>query len=165
MHFKLAFNRLDNAVKTIKQEQGLQGKVDAQLMYAVRDHLRLEYKFSAGVVSEADATLLNLNARTTWLSDDTLVKQFNSREGQDFGVAEYAKMPDVIFDADRVLKSIQNEKVNKLYFYKQINNRWYMVVAKHLSQTGELFAESFRLSSLKQVEKEMKKYDVIRVSR
>ncbi len=163
--FKHAFERLEKATSEVKKLQGLDGKVSNELMYAIRDHLRLEYKFASGVIKESNAILLGVTARTVWLSDDTLIKQFNSREGQNFGLDEYTKMPDVIFGADRVLKSIQNKKMNKLYFYKEIDSRWYMVVVKNLISSGELFVESFRLSSLKQIEKEMKKYEVIRISR
>ncbi|OOH92194.1 phage head morphogenesis protein [Pasteurellaceae bacterium 15-036681] len=162
--FAWTFNHLSKAIAEIKQAQGLDGKIDNELMFAIRDKLRLEYKFASGVINSADAKLLGVNQRTAWLSDDTLVKQFNSRDGQNFGIDEYARIPDVVFDADRILRATQNDNVSKLYFYKEINERWYMVVIKQLKNTQELFVESFRFSSLKQIEKEVKKYEVVRVS-
>ena len=84
-----------------------------------------------------------------WLSDDTLIKQFNSREGQHFGVAEYALLPDVINSPERIMQD--NNTVYQ--FYKEIDGKRYVAVLKVLKKTNEIFMQSFRNANERQWKK------------
>ena len=73
-----------------------------------------------------------------WLSDDTLIKQFNSRDGQDFGVEEYGLLPDILNQPDKIVTD------GKFEFYKEILGVRYVTVLKFLEETNEIFILSFR---------------------
>ena len=84
-----------------------------------------------------------------WISDDTLIKQFNSRGGQDFGVLDYANLPDIL---NNPLK-IELDEREGWRFYAELNGKRYFVVIKVLAQYNEIFVQSFRLVSDKQWDK------------
>lgn len=86
-----------------------------------------------------------------WLSDDTLIKQFNSRDGQDFGIDEYEALPDIINAPDKIV-------VDELgyQFYKDVKGKKLLAVLKVLSKEPEIFVQSFRLVSDKQWRKAFK---------
>lgn len=95
--FKYDFNRLEKAVTEIKQQINQVGKkLTADQMLRVRNNLTKNIKFAAGVLSAKNKALLKTDIGTVWLSDDTLIKQFDSRKGQKFEFEEYIKLPDIL---------------------------------------------------------------------
>lgn len=135
--FKLDYQQFEKELVQFKQQHGIEGKLTAEHMVTVRNALRKEYKFAAGVLSEEDQRLIGANTKTVWLSDDTLIKQFNSRENDDFGIDNYANWPEIINNADTILS-----ENSYIYNYKKIDGKGMLVVLKVL--TNEIFIQSFR---------------------
>jgi len=150
--FKQDFELLAKHVAEMKQTLSPDGKkLTTEQMLQVRDSLTKNFKFAAGVLSAESKDLLKSKTGTVWLSDDTLIKQFNSRDGQDFGIDEYADLPDIINSPDKIV-------VDELgyQFYKDVNGKKLLAVLKVLSKEPEIFVQSFRLVSDKQWRKAFK---------
>ena len=144
--FRLDYKRLEQQVSEMKRTLSSEGKkLTAEQMFAVRDNLTKNFKFAAGVLTEESKALMKSNTATVWLSDDTLIKQFNSRDGQDFGVEEYGLLPDILNQPFKVL-----EDERGISFYKEIDSVRYLAVVKYLPQFNEIFLLSFRNVSEKQ---------------
>ena len=144
--FKYDFNRLEKAVTEIKQQINQVGKkLTADQMLQVRNNLTKNIKFAAGILNAETKALLKIERGTVWLSDDTLIKQINSRDGQAFGLAEYELLPDIIQQPDNIIKDN-----NSFQLYKNINGKKFVVVIKILQKEKEIFMTSFRLVSEKQ---------------
>ncbi len=144
--FKLAFNKLEEAVA---QAKGGNKKLSTDEMVKVRNTLTQNFKFAAGRLSEETQKQIDSKVGTVWISDDTLIKQFNSRGGQDFGVLDYANLPDIL---NNPLK-IELDEREGWRFYAELNGKRYFVVIKVLAQYNEIFVQSFRLVSDKQWDK------------
>ncbi|WP_439258294.1 phage minor head protein [Lonepinella sp. BR2271] len=138
--FRFEVARLEKDMEQIKQRLNLSGKLNEDQMITVRNQLRKEYKFAAGVFSQAIKKQLKSDTATVWISDDTLVKQLNSRLGQEFGFDEYGVLPDVIYSPDKVVKG---NRENHFEFLKEINGNRYVAVIKNLN--NEIFLQSFRI--------------------
>ena len=137
--FRLDYKRLEQQVSEMKRTLSSEGKkLTAEQMFAVRDNLTKNFKFAAGVLTEESKALMKSNTATVWLSDDTLIKQFNSRGGQDFGVEEYGLLPDILNQPDKIVTD------GKFEFYKEILGVRYVTVLKFLEETNEIFILSFR---------------------
>jgi hypothetical protein len=137
--FRLDYKRLEQQVSEMKRTLSSEGKkLTAEQMFAVRDNLTKNFKFAAGVLTEESKALMKSNTATVWLSDDTLIKQFNSRDGQDFGVEEYGLLPDILNQPDKIVTD------GKFEFYKEILGVRYVTVLKFLEETNEIFILSFR---------------------
>ncbi|OOF46933.1 phage head morphogenesis protein [Rodentibacter trehalosifermentans] len=149
--FKFDFRQFEEEFKQAKQRLNLNEKLTSDDLTAVRNQLRREYKFAAGVLNVADKATLKSETATVWLSDDTLIKQFNSRDGQGFGLEEYALLPDVINQPDKIIPDELGYQ-----FYKQINNKKIMAVLKVLGKENEIFMQSVRFVSEKQWRKAFK---------
>ncbi|EGV05042.1 phage Mu protein F-like protein [Haemophilus pittmaniae HK 85] len=146
------FNLLAKQVTEIKQSSSHEGKkLTAEQMLQVRDGLTKNFKFAAGVLSVQSKNLLQSKTGTVWLSDDTLIKQFNSRDGQEFGIDDYASLPDIINSPDKIVE----DKLG-YQFYKDVNGKKLLAVLKALSKESEIFVQSFRLVSDKQWRKAFK---------
>ena len=153
--FRLDYQKFEEKFNAAKSNLGITGKIkDDKVLYRIEDMISLNFKFSAGVIPKNDSDLLNLVTRSVWLSDASLMKQFNSRFNEDFGVKDYEVLPDVIYSADHILKEVEKEGVvEKLSFYKNVNGKWYLAVLKHLLEPNEIFMDSFRGSDFEQYEK------------
>lgn len=149
--FKLAFNKLAEAVNQAKDGNK---KLSADEMVTVRNALNQNFKFAAGRLSEEAQRLIDSKVGTVWLSDDTLIKQFNSREGQDFGVEQYAKLPDLILSPEHLLKTKDTD--DRFAFVGGGN----MLVLKVLSD--EIFILSFRPIREKELKKMLEKESALR---
>nr|DAS44171.1 MAG TPA: minor capsid component [Caudoviricetes sp.] len=150
--FKRDFELLAKHVSEMKQTLNPDGKkITAEQMLQVRDSLTKNFKFAAGVLSAESKGLLKSKTSTVWLSDDTLIKQFNSRDGQDFGIDEYEALPDIINSPDKIVGDELGYQ-----FYKDINGKKLLAVLKVLSKEPEIFVQSFRLVSDKQWRKAFK---------
>ena len=137
--FRLDYKRLEQQVSEMKRTLSSEGKkLTAEQMFAVRDNLTKNFKFAAGVLTEKSKALMKSNTATVWLSDDTLIKQFNSRDGQDFGMEEYGLLPDILNQPDKIVTD------GKFEFYKEILGVRYVTVLKFLEETNEIFILSFR---------------------
>lgn len=141
--FKLAYERLG---KQIAEAKAGKGKLTADEMLAERNNLTKNFKFAAGIISSENKALIGTKNSTVWLSDDTLIKQFNSRDGQAFDVADYANLPELLHTP---LKLVLDEREG-WRFYAEINGKRYFAVIKILPQFNEIFIQSFRLVSDKQ---------------
>lgn len=150
--FKHDFELLAKHMAEMKQTLSPEGKkLTADQMLQVRDSLTQNFKFAAGVLSAESKDLLKSKTGTVWLSDDTLIKQFNSRDGQDFGIDEYADLPDIVNSPDKIIVDEFGYQ-----FYKDVNGKKLLAVLKVLSRENEIFVQSFRLVSDKQWKKAFK---------
>lgn len=141
--FKWDFNQFESEFKQIKRALKLGDKLDANAVTAIRNQLRCEYKFAAGVLNAENKAHLGSQTATVWLSDDTLIKQLNSREGQNFSVEEYAVLPELIYQPDLIKEGRQKKHFE---LYKTIDGKSYIVVIKVLEK--EIFVQSFRRGKL-----------------
>ncbi|MDO9975161.1 phage minor head protein [Glaesserella parasuis] len=140
--FKLSYEKLARKVSEIK---GDKGKLTAEEMVRMRDHLTQNFKFAAGRLNLETQKQIGSKVATVWLSDDTLIKQFNSREGQDFGVDEYAKLPDLIHYPQYLFRA------------KDFADRFTLVSNGSMLVMKVLSNEIFILSYRKIKDKELKK--------
>lgn len=152
--FKQAFKKLEEAVI---QAKGGNKKLSSDEIVKVRNSLNQNFKFAAGRLSEETQKQIDSNVGTVWLSDDTLIKQFNSREGQDFGLDVYANIPDVIFQPDHIIQDGKN-----FSFIRNFKNYRILVVMKYLEELNELFLVSTREIGQKELDKLLLKNTVIR---
>ena len=141
--FKIAFSQFKEKFDNAKELLGfINKKLDKEEIKVIGEHLRMEYQFIAGILTFKNKLFLNSNTVTVMLSDSTLIKQFNSRMGEVFGVNEYENLPDLIYNPD----SIKNgNKKNHFELTKKINGKIYFAVIKVLK--NEIFVQSFRKDS------------------
>ncbi|MWQ71414.1 phage minor head protein [Glaesserella parasuis] len=145
--FKQVYQQLEKeAAQAFEDKKRLLGiktkKVSEGVSKEVQEALRLEYKFAAGIVNEYDAQLLGLKTRTVWLSDSTLVKQFNSRAGdKNFDYKDYLALPELINNADHIYT-----EGNDFTFVKRFgeSDLSLLLVIKFIPKTQELFVASLR---------------------
>lgn len=143
--FRFAYERIELAVNTIIREDQRGKKLSSEQLLNIRNHLSREYKFAAGVLSTKNQGLLKSNTRTVWLSDDSLIKQANSRKGDKyFSMDTYQLLPEILGNPDEVLP---NKLPNHFEFHKTINGIEYLVIVKSLG--NELFVQSFWLKTVK----------------
>ncbi|HHF5283686.1 TPA: phage minor head protein [Haemophilus influenzae] len=148
--FKHDFELLAKHVAEMKQTLSPDGKkLTAEQMLQVRDSLTKNFKFAAGVLSAESKDLLKSKTGTVWLSDDTLIKQFNSRDGQDFGIDEYEALPDIINSPEHLLQV--KDFADRYTFIRQGK----MLVVKILPK--EIFVLSFRRIKDKELKKLLEK--------
>lgn len=143
------FKRLKKEIESIKDVNQLNGKLTTEQVVNIRNKLSFNFKFAAGVLSKESKTKINAKTSTVWLSDDTLIKQFNSREGQDFNANEYSDLPDMINTPDYLLPA--KDFHDRYMFIKKGK----MLVLKVLE--NELFILSFRKMRNKELEKLLNK--------
>lgn len=156
--FRLDYKRLEQQVSEMKRTLSPEGKkLTAEQMFAVRDNLTKNFKFAAGVLTEESKALMKSNTATVWLSDDTLIKQFNSRDGQDFGVDTYALFPELFNQPETIL-----QESDRFYFIKNFENKRLLAVVKNLTEFDEIFVLSAREINIKEVEKLKGKLAVIK---
>lgn len=156
--FRLDYKRLEQQVSEMKRRLSSEGKkLTAEQMFAVRDNLTKNFKFAAGVLTEESKALMKSNTATVWLSDDTLIKQFNSRDGQDFGVDTYALFPELFNQPETIL-----QESDRFYFIKNFENKRLLAVVKNLTEFDEIFVLSAREINIKEVEKLKGKLAVIK---
>ena len=149
------FNLLAKQVAEMKQSSSPEGKkLTVEQMLQVRDGLAKNFRFAAGILSAENKGLMKANTGTVWLSDDTLIKQFNSRDGQNFGVDEYADLPDLIHAPEYLLQA--KDYQDRYTFIRQGK----MLVVKLLPK--EIFVLSFRRIKDKELKKLLEKENALR---
>ncbi|MFC1059553.1 minor capsid protein [Pasteurella multocida] len=157
--FKLGYKKFEKAYFIEKEKLGISGRITNHDEVILVQRLVTEnFHFAAGRLSDVDTELLKSNTSTVWLSDQSLVKQFNSRlDDELFDVESYQFIPDVIFDAENVY--LNN---GKIVFIKRINGKPFEVVLKNIQNGNELFLLSARWANEKKLRSEIKKYEVVR---
>ncbi|HII3712212.1 TPA: phage minor head protein [Pasteurella multocida] len=150
--FKQDFLMFQRQFLKIKKQLGVNDKLTAEQMLDVREKLSMNFKFTAGVLSTSSKRILESNVATVWFSDDSLIKQLNSRDGQDFDLDDYANIPDLIYTPDKIIK-----ETTAYQFYKDIKGKRLLVVLKVLHDKNEIFIQSARRVSEKQWKKAFKK--------
>lgn len=152
--FKFDFRQFEkDFFPYIEEYKKLKGSKEREaFLKPIRERFRMEYKFTAGVLSKETKKQINTELSTVWLSDDTLIKQIANRYGQDFDFNDYALLPDVLHTPDK----IESDGTNSFRFYKQIGTRRLVAVIKVLNETGEIYLTSQRLASEKQWQKAFK---------
>ena len=143
--FQAAFKQLNDEFYQVKARLGFEGKLDDGQLRDIRNRLSRQLKFAAGVLSEETQQLTGIQKATIWLSDDTLVKQFNSRANQNFDLTHYKQLPEIISQPDVVAKNGRNVTV-----MKQKNGVFWLAVLKYIDDADEIYLQSFRLSNEKE---------------
>lgn len=151
--FRAAFKQLNEEFWQVKQRLGIEGKPREEDLRRIRNTLSRQLRFAAGVLSPEVQALTGIKRATVWLSDDTLVKQVSSRQGQNFGVELYAKLPEIINQPDWVFRDGKNVIL--------IQNGL-MAVIKHLAAEKELFLLSFRNVKSSEIENLKRKMEIIK---
>lgn len=160
--FRLDYERLEKAYFEEKNKLGIkpEDKVSESKEVILLQNLTTKnLHFAAGRLSKADALLLGAEKSTVWLSDQTLVKQFNSRLGDpNFDIDTYQYVPDAIFDADNIYQS----EDNRIILIKKVGEQLFEVVFKYIPNARENYLLSARWTNEKKLRSEMKRYKVVR---
>lgn len=109
-------------------------------------------RFPIAVLNDADMLLVGVELQTVVLSDDDLVKQIISREGQGFSAADYAFAQQTIEQAQIVLRD-QNEYT--LFIHR--GDTVYMAVLQRTKSGKAVFLKSFRRSNDRDAETQLRK--------
>ncbi|MGY6773604.1 phage minor head protein [Gallibacterium sp. ZY190522] len=137
--FKLDYQQFQRELKPyLPQLSELSGTEKSDKLVEIRNHLRKEYKFAAGVLSKNTQEIMQTSLKTVWLSDDSLIKQIVNRESQNFTAEDYSVLPLITNDPDNII----NTRDKHYQLLKQINGKKYTIVLKVL--TSEIFVQSFR---------------------
>lgn len=128
-----------------------------QSVNEIRQALATGQRYPVAVLSAGYRQLLNAETQTVWLSDDTLAKQFVSRDGQNIDLADYWRVQEVIERAQIV---IRQGDLNLVFIQRA--GRVYHAVIKATQSGKALFLTSFRESSVKAAEQAMKRGEVVR---
>ena len=153
--FNLQYQRLEREYKRERKKARLDSKQKFRddVLVSIRRKARHNLYFSAGVITHS----LPIPKRTVWLSDDTIVKQFNSRLGDlKINAAFYTQLPGIVSQPDYIL-----EGRNRYYFIKQTASGWIRSVVK-VSSNDEIFLESSHYIDEKTLKSDLKKYTVIK---
>lgn len=154
--FQAAFKQLNGEFYQVKERLGIDGKPNKDEKIDIRNHLSRQLKFAAGVLSEETQQATGIKRATVWLSDDTLVKQIDSRENQGFDAARYALLPDMIHQPKHILRDTKHGK-NSYQIIGEINNNLYLIVIKYLDKQQEIFLDSFRVMGQDELNSILKK--------
>lgn len=137
--FKLDYQQFQRELEPyLPQLSELSGTEKSDKLVEIRNHLRKEYKFTAGVLSKNTQEIMQTSLKTVWLSDDSLIKQIVNRESQNFTAEDYSVLPLITNDPDNII----NTRDKHYQLLKQINGKKYTIVLKVL--TSEIFVQSFR---------------------
>lgn len=163
--FQAAFKQLNSEFYQIKQRLGIDGKPDPTQKIKIRNQLSRQLKFAAGVLTPETQQMTGIKRATVWLSDDTLIKQVDSREGQDFGMDKYAMLPDLIAEHDYLFHDNSRGKESFIVIGAPlVGNEKYrlMAVLKYLAAHDEIFLDSFRLADDKEISKNKKRHAMLK---
>ena len=161
--FKQDYVKFEKAYLKEKAKLGIEAHkkiTDKQELILVQNLATINFHFAAGRLPKVDADLLGVENATVWLSDQSLIKQFNSRLGDpNFNIETYELIPEVIFSADNIYYKSED---NRVILVKRINNRLLEVVFKYLSGSRENYLLSARWVNDKNFRAEIKRYKVVR---
>ena len=151
--FKAVFKQLSEEFYEVKSRLKIDGKPNQAEKIDIRNKLSRQVKFAAGVLTADVQKQAGLKRATVWLSDDTLIKQVDSRAGQMFEVGEYEKLPVLFNQPDLIFRDGKN-----LIFVKDTE----MAVIKYLYDANELFLQSFRRIGKDEISNLMKKKEIVK---
>ena len=155
--FKTAYKQLEKEFYEVKGRLNITGRPDKEQKTGIRNALSRQLKFAAGVLSEQTQELTGIKRRTVWLSDDTLIKQIDSREGQGFGSDKYAALPDLIREPEHVMRNGR-----ELLLTGRLNGAVLLAVLKYVEEADEIYLQSYRISNEAEIKKWMKKKKVLK---
>ncbi|PJG86207.1 phage minor head protein [Conservatibacter flavescens] len=160
--FRFNYEQLEKAYLTEKAKLGIDKKItNKELLQKVELSISKNFKFATGILNNKDKQLINSHTATVWLSDESLIKQFNSRlDDSYFSIDSYQEIPDVLNGADSIFKN-----GNTYIFVKSFDEfKNYTVFVKHIKNTNELFMVSARLQNKIEwdIERQKRKYEAIR---
>ncbi len=133
------------------------GLASGQTLADLRSAIAVGQRYPVAGLGAEGRQLLGAKTQTVWLSDDTLVKQLVSREGQGIGLESYWRVQPTIEAAQLVIR----DGDTSLVFVRR-DGRMYHAVVKATKSGEALFLTSFRLSSEKAARQAMKRGEVVR---
>ena len=155
--FKAVFKQLSEEFYEVKGRLKIDGKPDNAEKIDIRNKLSRQVKFAAGVLSKEVQQRTELKRATVWLSDDTLIKQVDSREGQGFAEDYYAFLPEFLANPDHIIRDGR-----ELIFTIQRNQEYLWAVLKYIDDVEEVYLQSYRISNEKEIRKLMEKKEVLK---
>lgn len=155
--FKAAFKQLKKEFYEVKSRLGIEGKPDTDQRTDIRNALSKQLKFAAGVLSEETQRAAGVKRATVWLSDDTLVKQVDSREGQQFGEDYYGFLPELLHTPEHIVRDGR-----ELVLTARRGKQLLVAALKYIEDIDEVYLQSYRIGNDKAVEKLMKKKEVLK---
>lgn len=155
--FKAVFKQLSEEFYEVKGRLKIDGKPDNAEKIDIRNKLSRQVKFAAGVLSKEVQQRTGLKRATVWLSDDTLIKQVDSREGQGFAEDYYAFLPEFLANPDHIIRDGR-----ELIFTTQRNQECLWAVLKYIDDVEEVYLQSYRISNEKEIRKLMEKKEVLK---
>ena len=155
--FKAVFKQLSEEFYEVKGRLKIDGKPDNAEKIDIRNKLSRQVKFAAGVLSKEVQQRTGLKRATVWLSDDTLIKQVDSREGQGFAEDYYAFLPEFLANPEHIIRDGR-----ELIFTTQRNQEYLWAVLKYIDDVEEVYLQSYRISNEKEIRKLMEKKEVLK---
>lgn len=155
--FKAVFKQLSEEFYEVKGRLKIDGKPDNAEKIDIRNKLSRQVKFAAGVLNKEVQQRTGLKRATVWLSDDTLIKQVDSREGQGFAEDYYAFLPEFLANPDHIIRDGR-----ELIFTTQHNQEYLWAVLKYIDDVEEVYLQSYRISNEKEIRKLMEKKEVLK---
>lgn len=155
--FKAVFKQLSEEFYEVKGRLKIDGKPDNAEKIDIRNKLSRQVKFAAGVLSKEVQQRTGLKRATVWLSDDTLIKQVDSRKGQGFAEDYYAFLPEFLANPDHIIRDGR-----ELIFTTQRNQEYLWAVLKYIDDVEEVYLQSYRISNEKEIRKLMEKKEVLK---
>lgn len=155
--FKAVFKQLSSEFYEVKDRLKIDGKPKQDEKIDIRNKRSRQVKFAAGVLGDDVQKVAGLKRATVWLSDDTLIKQVDSREGQDFGADYYAFLPDFLGNPEHIVRDGR-----ELIFTTRRNGEYLWAVLKYIDKVEEIYLQSYRISNKKEIRKLMEKKEVLK---
>lgn len=154
--FKAAFKQLEGEFDVIKQRLSLPDKMTADEKITIRNTLSRRLRFAAGVFGKEIQKAADIKRATVWLSDDTLIKQIESRSGQQFGTDKYALLPEMIYEPEYMFQDGKNYILVR---------QGLMAVLKYIQPENEIFIQSYRGIGKDELNKLLERKKVVKAVR
>ena len=157
--FSIKYKQLESEYWKYREKIGYQEHkaLSSSELITFANEQTLNFKFAAGSLTLEDQKIIGLKTGTIWFSDESAMKQINSRFGDNkFTFESYALIPDVFNAPDHIRRENNNTyhfiKGNLLGVFKVIN----------LEDVDELFLVSARTIEEKEIIKNPKNLAIIR---
>lgn len=153
--FKLQYQRLEKEYIAEKERLGLASneKIDSATLNEIRNRRRYQLNFTAGIIVDD----VGWEQKTVWLSDDTILKQFNSRLlNIGFTQQYYEQLPMLFSNPDYIL-----DDAGKKVFFKQDGKYWLRAVIR-LTRNKEIYIDSVYLADDRNLNRGLKNMQVIK---
>ncbi|WP_066568061.1 phage minor head protein [Snodgrassella sp. CFCC 13594] len=157
--FKAGLKQLQNEFEQVKNRLGVDGKPTSFERISIRNTLSRQLKFAAGVLSHENQKAMGVGRATAWLSDDTLIKQVDSRTGQNFDAAVYGLLPDVIAEPDYIFKS-----GSVFSLLKKADKHMLLAVIKYVGKADEIYVQSYRYAGKDELKRLLEKQETVKAT-